>query len=677
MAKARKALIIFIVFAACVLVALALTFLIPWLGAKTGFSPDAALDIVCAAPGEYTLSWPEAEGALDYRVRVETGGGEAGEFDVQGLSAPLSGIAEGEGVKISVTPLGRWRVLGGEFLRPGSGAIEASLTLTALEIPEVEYTVDEYARTLTARVHGESGLHYELRLDSPWGEEVLVRSGGTLSVSFGDDGALPMPEYGEELRFLVRAVEPLERCTLTGEAGEALALSREDLLPGEISLVREELGDNHYAFTWNEAKGEGYEVQRSVDGQWQTVESVGRDGEREYLTGMLPSCTEQAYRVISVGGEIAEGGQFASDPGVSVFRTGLESLYCTIWPLTELAFYTEPDFDSEQLGSIPAATMLSVLGEENGLFRVRYSGQYGYIDSNYCLINLPEYMGDLLSYNITNSYSSLYAVHGYEIPEVTGEVVLGYEHVQLAEGVYLAPYLYPCCEKLYNAANAAIEQGYRLKIYDSYRPNMATKDIYEKAELIADEPVPELDIYGEVPEELPELAEGEALTYVRLWTEGNYGLPNFLAKGGSMHNMGIALDLTLESLDGEELEMQSDMHDLSVYSIISRNNSEAQTLDSIMKGAGFGGLTSEWWHFQDNETRQALGLNIYMWNGVSAEGWTADDTGWRYRRADGSFVTGEAEIGGVSYDFGDGGYCELWQDGGIVPEEAVGAAQDA
>lgn len=126
--------------------------------------------------------------------------------------------------------------------------------------------------------------------------------------------------------------------------------------------------------------------------------------------------------------------------------------------------------------------------------------------------------------------------------------------------------------------------------------------------------------------------------------------------------MGIALDLTIETLEGKELEMQTDMHDLSVYSTIWHDNSEALVLESIMKDAGFGGLTSEWWHFQDNETRDALSLNIYMYNGVSAEGWIADDTGWRYRRADGSFVTGSAEIGGVSCDFGEDGYSELWPD---------------
>lgn len=203
---------------------------------------------------------------------------------------------------------------------------------------------------------------------------------------------------------------------------------------------------------------------------------------------MLPSCREQTFRVVTVGGAIPEGAEYAAEPAEVNFRTELSSLYCTIWPLTELTLYKEADSASEALGDHPGGSTLCVLAEEDGLFRVRYDGRYGYIDSRYCLINLPEYLGDLISYNITNSYASLYAVHGYEIPKVTGTVIVGYEHVRLAEGVYLAPYLYPCCEKLYTAANSAIEQGYRLKIYDSYRPNRATRDIYDKAEVLANEP---------------------------------------------------------------------------------------------------------------------------------------------------------------------------------------------
>lgn len=661
MKSARRALTVFTIFALLVVAAAGLAFLLPWLSAATSMPADTALSLLAEGGGAYELSWGEARGADGYRVTVSEPGEDGAvlsQQDTEAASARLEGLPEGRSLLVTIASLGRWRTIGGEFLREGRSPVSVELTLDPLEIASVKFTVDDTAQTLTVEAEGGEGLSYELlRLEG--GAETPLRSGGARqSLAFGEDGDLPMPERGKELTFALRAVKQGGGCTVTGVTSESFVLDRQALLPGALELECEALGSNRYRLSWNETKGEGYAVQRLIDGEWQTLAVFGPEDEREYSTHSLPSCRDESFRVVATGGEPAEGSEYAAEPDEVELRTELCSLYCTVWPLTEMAFYSEPQAEAERFENIPAGTALCVLGQEGGFFRVRYAGQEGYVDSNYCLINLPEYMGDLISYDITNSYSSIYAVHGFEIPEVTGTVVEGYDKICLADGACLAPYLYPCCEKLYAAAQDAIGRGYRLKIYDSYRPNRATRDIYDKAELLAYEPLPELDINGEVPEDLPETAPGEELTYIALWTEGSFGLPNFLAQNGSMHNMGIALDLTLETLGGEELEMQTAMHDLSVYSVIYKNNTEANLLSEIMKGAGFGGLTSEWWHFQDNETRQALSLNIYMYNGVSCEGWAADDIGWRYRRADGSFVTGAAEIAGTSYDFGEDGYCE-------------------
>ena len=124
-----------------------------------------------------------------------------------------------------------------------------------------------------------------------------------------------------------------------------------------------------------------------------------------------------------------------------------------------------------------------------------------------------------------------------------------------------------------------------------------------------------------------------------------------------MHNLGIALDLTLERRDnGEEIPMQTTMHDLSQFSVLGENNEAADLLGEIMHGAGFGGLISEWWHFQDNHARAALSLP-YVSAGVDARGWVKDDTGWKYRDEKGSFFRGQTlEIEGRQYTFDDNGY---------------------
>ena len=639
--KAKITLIICLAALPLILIAAFLLAALPYINAASSMPEGASLSFLDLGGGEYALEWTASPDAARYYLSID--GGERSEPLTEN-AADVGPLSEGEH-SFTVTPLGSWKLFGKEYFREGE-SVTVTVPLVSPEAPEAEWIPDEDAGTLSVEAEPLVGRSYELRIIDAGGERPLdsTLADGELGVSFGEDGDLPMPEYETPYRFCLRAVVNGQQYEITGPAGEEYTLKREALLPDTSSLTSEELGENRYALSWTEAKGDWYEIQYSDGGEWETLATVECTEELRYETEALRSVWDYSFRVMGAD-EGAEEGEYVSESDVIDVTTELSPLYCTIWPLMELPLYESADAESETLASVPAASTLCVLAEEDGFFRVRYGETYGYLSSSYCMINLPEYMGKLISYDITNSYASKYAVHGYEIPEVTGEVVKGYEHVCLAEGVYLAPYLYPCCEKLYTAANAALEQGYRLKIYDSYRPNQATVDIYNKAELMTNQPVPELDIYGEVPEELPELAEGQTLTYRMLWEDGTYGLPNFLAKGGSMHNMGIALDLTLERVDsGEELEMQSDMHDLSIYSVINRDNDEALILDNIMKAAGFGGLTSEWWHFQDNETRKNLSLNTYMWAGVSIEGWHASDGEWYYLDSLGT-VTERAERG--------------------------------
>ena len=639
--KAKITLIICLVALPLILIAAFLLAALPYINAASSMPEGASLSFLDLGGGEYALEWTASPDAARYYLSID--GGERSEPLTEN-AADVGPLSEGEH-SFTVTPLGSWKLFGKEYFREGE-SVTVTVPLVSPEAPEAEWIPDEDAGTLSVEAEPLVGRSYELRIIDAGGERPLdsTLADGELGVSFGEDGDLPMPEYETPYRFCLRAVVNGQQYEITGPAGEEYTLKREALLPDTSSLRSEELGENRYALSWTEAKGDWYEIQYSDGGEWETLATVECTEELRYETEALRSVWDYSFRVMGAD-EGAEEGEYVSESDVIDVATELSPLYCTIWPLMELPLYESADAESETLASVPAASTLCVLAEEDGFFRVRYGETYGYLSSSYCIINLPEYMGKLIGYDITNSYASKYAVHGYEIPEVTGEVVKGYEHVCLAEGVYLAPYLYPCCEKLYTAANAALEQGYRLKIYDSYRPNQATVDIYNKAELMTNQPVPELDIYGEVPEELPELAEGQTLTYRMLWEDGTYGLPNFLAKGGSMHNMGIALDLTLERVDsGEELEMQSDMHDLSIYSVINRDNDEALILDNIMKAAGFGGLTSEWWHFQDNETRKNLSLNTYMWAGVSIEGWHASDGEWYYLDSLGT-VTERAERG--------------------------------
>ena len=108
--------------------------------------------------------------------------------------------------------------------------------------------------------------------------------------------------------------------------------------------------------------------------------------------------------------------------------------------------------------------------------------------------------------------------------------------------------------------------------------------------------------------------------------------------------------------------MQSAIHDLSWYAVTDRNNDNARLLEKYMKDAGgLAGLTSEWWHFQDDQLREELDLSGYLDKGVSAAGWKKDDKGWQYRKPDGTlYRSGTIEIDGQRYKMGSDGYVVEW-----------------
>ena len=107
-------------------------------------------------------------------------------------------------------------------------------------------------------------------------------------------------------------------------------------------------------------------------------------------------------------------------------------------------------------------------------------------------------------------------------------------------------------------------QGFKLKIFDCYRPLTVQKKFWE---LVPDER------YVANPQK------------------------------GSRHNRGAAVDLTLVQLDGKEVEMPSSYDDFSPkahrnYSDVSKlAKKHRELLEKAMMAEGFAGLDTEWWHF--------------------------------------------------------------------------------
>jgi D-alanyl-D-alanine dipeptidase len=134
-------------------------------------------------------------------------------------------------------------------------------------------------------------------------------------------------------------------------------------------------------------------------------------------------------------------------------------------------------------------------------------------------------------------------------------------------------------QKLIKAEARFEALGYRIKIWDAYRPLSVQQIMYDATEDKA---------YIANPE------------------------------NGSRHNRGAAVDITLVDAEDNELEMPSGFDDFSINA--HRDNPDMpetakknmDVLTSVMTECGFTSINSEWWHFDDSDWQSYPVLDIHL-----------------------------------------------------------------
>ena len=643
--------------AALLVVVLAGCWVVPYMAARSNM-PGGVLTMKEQKDGRFLLSWPEGDRAEFYCVEILDSDNVLWQENTTEEEILLPELSPEEECTIQVRSAVKYRQFGREKIRYGTETLKATTVLRAPRIVEFQWNTDPDAKKLSIdfeMLDADYAVFSHISPDGIGQELRRMEESGRIELGFGENGDFPMPDNGAVCELAATVFRQEEDLTFYGAADIHVRIQRDDFLGRDLKLTMEREDDNVISLSWQETKGDYYQVQRSIAGEdWQIMEEVYPGQELQYRSEHLDSCEDYTYRVLAVGGDTVEGCSWAAISQEINFRTEVSALYATIWPVKDLPVQAGPG-SGDQIGTAWVGKAYCVLGETDGYFQVKTENGTGYVDSHYCMINLTEYLGKLCAYDIRNSYDSAYLVHGFQIPNVSGEVTAGYENVLVEDGKFLVPLLYPTAQKLLQAAQSALEMGYRLKIYDAFRPKEATVEIYEYTSWILNEELLEYSVTGERASKYRK--DDEPATYLTLMTNGTYQLNHFLAKGVSRHNLGVALDLTLEDAQtGEEITMQTWMHDLSWYSVTGRNNDSADLLASLMKGAGFATLSSEWWHFQDDASKNAYSIPAVS-QGVSLEGWTRDDQGWMYRDSKGVCYKDQTlTLDGTQYRFDGNGY---------------------
>lgn len=133
---------------------------------------------------------------------------------------------------------------------------------------------------------------------------------------------------------------------------------------------------------------------------------------------------------------------------------------------------------------------------------------------------------------------------------------------------------YDTLQKLIAASERFAEDGYKIVIYDAYRPTSVQQRWFD-------------------------------VVRVHKWVaDPSIGM-------GGIHDRGVAVDMTLMDKNGVELDMPTAMHTLTEASSRRASMTDAQRanvdyMTNIMVQCGFTYINSEWWHFQDSRIAEYL-----------------------------------------------------------------------
>jgi len=261
-------------------------------------------------------------------------------------------------------------------------------------------------------------------------------------------------------------------------------------------------------------------------------------------------------------------------------------------------------------------TAFTVLGESGDWWQVRVSGEVGWIEHRYCLVNLPDVIPSMI-YNDTNAYSSVFVSSGKTIPNITGKALYRAkaDNPRLGRREFMMPVLYAMAKNVCQAQQAALAEGNTLVLYEGFRPYSAQMAVVRNLTSLSRQD--------------PEVKAGISTS--------PWNISWFIATGASNHQEGYAMDVSLAkvtkahigSIGGrsvvqvdeyEEYDMPTPIHELSMaaatytrpVAIFSNTawryatmtpamaaSEPAKALQRYCTSCKLTPLASEWWHFND------------------------------------------------------------------------------
>ncbi len=261
--------------------------------------------------------------------------------------------------------------------------------------------------------------------------------------------------------------------------------------------------------------------------------------------------------------------------------------YATMTVIVEqLPVYATPDPDSRQVSSLSLGRIAEMRTARNGYLEVRDNGTVvGFCPSDGVAAGEYAIYGELpVEYGEARTEAGTFvpaSSHLVDVTRYTDKVIismqLATEDTSIGEPFYhrnLCMMQYDTVQKLLKAVELFEKDGYRIKIYDAYRPTSVQQKWFD-------------------------------IIKIHKWVaDPSIGM-------GGRHDRGCAIDMSLVDANGNELVFPTKMHTFSDASArSSQMSAEARKnmdyMTKIMVSCGFDYINSEWWHFQDTEIERYL-----------------------------------------------------------------------
>ncbi len=279
----------------------------------------------------------------------------------------------------------------------------------------------------------------------------------------------------------------------------------------------------------------------------------------------------------------------------------------------------------EAIRELDAGTPFTILAENNEYFKVSLQDNtIGLLEHKYCLINLPDVIPSIV-YDNTNSYRSIFKSNGEDLPDITNMALYNAKtyNERLQRHEFLMPVLYGMAKKICQVQQNALKNGESLVIYEAFRPYEVQMKVSASLETLMNSNEEVYKLINTAP-----------------WSKGW-----FIATTLSNHQRGFAIDTSLVKItksstykvgkyeifnidEYEEYDMPTKMHELSskaatfttpVSSSSKTAFRNAKYADTMNEPAiklqnycidnGLSPLSSEWWHFNDLDCKDATDNN--------------------------------------------------------------------